>query len=135
MTGKLVDIVNQLGLVCGHGGAADAPSGGDLDAGGLALEGTQNQLAAFRQIEAHPVDVPQGFIQHGGSIGQIGDEVGHAVCQGGDLRGDQGIEGRLFCRIVDGYMGHMENSFAKRQWETLNKSSAAAGGSFAIRSC
>ena len=54
---EFMNILDQLGLVLRRGRAADAPAKGDLDTGGLALEGAQDQLVPLPQVKAHPVDI------------------------------------------------------------------------------
>ena len=95
VTGELVHIVDQLDGIFGNGSAADSTAYGYADAGGLSLEGAQNQGTIRHFIKADPVDVRHFLPEQGGGIGQICNFVGNAVGERGKLTGSLVIVG--FC--------------------------------------
>ena len=59
---ELMHILHQLGLILGGSSSADTPAKGDLNAGGLALEGSQNQSFPLPQVKTHPVNIRQRLV-------------------------------------------------------------------------
>jgi hypothetical protein len=52
-----VNVWDENGRATRGGGAADAPADRNTQAGGLALERAQNQLAAAAEVKPRPVEV------------------------------------------------------------------------------
>ena len=91
------------GAVLPGGCAADTFPPGDADAGGLALERSQQKLRALRrltpQIEAGPVYVRQRAPQEGGGVGQEGHRRRLFLRKALQLRREQVVVGkRAFLR-------------------------------------
>ena len=63
----------------GGSGSADPFSEVDPCAGRPPLEGAQYQPAILYQVESHPVNLIQVHLQHGGSIGKVGDGIGFGL--------------------------------------------------------
>ena len=66
----------------------------DAHAGGLALEGPDDQFARLQKVEARPVEVGQGIEDQCAGIGRVGDQV--------VLAGEQSREFLAQPRVVRG---------------------------------
>src|SRR5687768_11762165 len=75
VAGECLDVGNDLRTARRRGGAADALAERDAHAGGLALEGTYDELATAVEIEARPVEAGQGVEHEGREIRGVRDAI------------------------------------------------------------
>ena len=95
MSREIMDIVHPDRFAGSGGSSADAFAHGNADAGGLALERTENQKVPLELIKSRPVDLRQFLPQQGGGVGQIGHRIGNILSQSFQLLQQQGIGNRV----------------------------------------
>ena len=95
MTGKRVDVRYEDGAAFARGGAADASAQRNPHAGGLPLEGTEDQFVTVQKIEAGPVQRGQAVIDRGCRVRGIGRTIGLPGEERIQLFGEVPIRGGL----------------------------------------
>ena len=102
--GELLDVRDDDGLIPLPGGAADALPEGDVHAGDGALERAENELVPRHAVEAGPPE-SEGFVQDGGDVRHLRDDVRLPLQQGGHLPFQQAVFFGLFhCNFFVNYI-------------------------------
>lgn len=76
VSGKSVDILDQLGLPGLRGGAANALPKWNADARRLADERTEHEHTIDRAVETRPVEIGQELPDQCGNVGHVGNRIG-----------------------------------------------------------
>ena len=95
MSREKVHVLHKLRFVLPCRRAAHAAAPRDLDAGRPPLKGPEHQLVSFGEIKARPVELVERRIDQRRDVGEIGDEMRHAVDQALGLGDQRGIIGFL----------------------------------------
>jgi hypothetical protein len=85
VSGELMDVGDNDRFTALSGSTADSPAQSDSHAGHLALKWAQHQLAATKKVEADPIYSRQRLKEQCCEIGGIGETIGFAGKQRGEL--------------------------------------------------
>jgi hypothetical protein len=136
VAGEFVYVGNANGTPLLRGGANDTAAEPNSHARGLPLEGTQNQLPAFEQVETSPVHVGQRMENERRAIRHVRHRIGLAFGHGADPRRQLAIEvgfaeiadsGRGKHRLRTYTLAELQQRGAARQAATISSTTARNG--------
>src|SRR6185437_16538792 len=100
VAGKRVNVGNDERLALRSGCSANAASDRDPHAGRLALEGADDELLSSHEIEPRPIDIGQGIEEQGRGVCRVGNEIGLAREERGQIPRELGVCSVLAAEIV-----------------------------------